>query len=129
MGHGDCFDNEYEHVPESRQRAGEGEREYFEHVRGYRVSSADNMLVIAAFAFLLCLGFGIHLSRAPAPVEDASMPAATLASQMPDSNPVPETSSPVATLVSRMQASKPAPVVSVNATWCDDRRPYMDTAC
>jgi hypothetical protein len=129
MGHGDCFDNEYEHVPESRQRAGEGERDYFEHIKGYRVSSADNMLVIAAFVFLLSLGFGIHLSRAPAPVQESSMPAATLASQMPASDPVPEASTPATTLVSQMKASKPAPVLPVNATWCDDRRPYIENAC
>jgi hypothetical protein len=72
MGQGNCFDERYGNVPESRQTGGEGERDYFDHIKGYKVSSADNMLVIVAFAFLISLGLGIHLSRAPAPTEQST---------------------------------------------------------
>jgi hypothetical protein len=100
MGHGDCFDNEYGKVPESRQRVGEGERDYFEHVRGYKVSSADNMLVIAAVAFLISLGFGIHLSREPVPTSERPAISAAFVGEVPTA-----------------------------AKWCDDRHPYGDNAC
>ena len=100
MGHGDCFDTEYARPAESHQQGGEGERDYFDHIRGYKVSTADNMLVIAAFAFLIFIGFGIHMAHQPTSIGQTPAISAALASDLPRA-----------------------------ADACDDQTPYSGNAC
>lgn len=99
MGHSDCFDQQHRHIPESHQTAGEGERDYFEHVSSYKVSSADNMLVIAALTLLICLGVGVR-SNAPVPATQT------------------ETAS--SALLANLQSA---------TEWCEGHAPYSTSGC
>ena len=85
MGHSDYFDQQHKHIPESQQTAGEGERDYFEHVSSYKVSSADNMLVIAALTLLICLGVGVR-SNAPVPAGEMQTASAALLNHLPSAS-------------------------------------------
>jgi len=98
MGHSNCFEQQ-RHIPESHQTAGEGERDYFEHVSSYRVSTADNMLVIAALTLLICLGVGVR-SNTPAPGPDAPTASAALMNHLPSAT-----------------------------TWCEAHAPYSTDGC